>query len=136
MANKVLQEFLVNEDGAAVYLAHITGADGANVNRATFNTGSPAGTIHRYVTNKKTRAKTADGTTLVINDVVFDSLQGSGSVQWPYVTGYNFRDVIPPSAFPDGGVTYEVQYKFTPAANGYAFWSKPVDAPSVKNAAS
>lgn len=124
MGSEALAEFVVNEDGSAVFLARIYGADG------TF-TQAQFGTITRYV--KDIRTGTVVSATLTVASVVYDTLQ-TNAVQWPHSTGYNFRDVIPASAFADAR-PYRVQYKFA-ATGAEVFWSKPVIANAIKNAAS
>lgn len=123
MGSEVLQEFVVNEDGSAVFLARIYGADG------TF-TQAQFGTITRYVKDTRTDAVVSASVTVATS--VYDTLQ-TNAVTWPYSTGYNFRDVIPASVFADPR-RYIVQYKFAPTG-AEAFWTKPVGATAVRNAA-
>lgn len=123
-SSEAIQEFVANEDGAAVFLARIYGVDG------TF-TQSLFGSITRYV--KDTRTGQVVSASVTVATSVYDTLQ-TNSIQWPFSTGYNFRDVIPASALADGR-RYIVQYKFTPSA-GEVFWTKPVGVSAIKNAAS
>lgn len=125
MGSEALQQFRVNEDGAAVFLARIYGDDGTFA-QAQF------GTITRYIKDRRTKQVVASDE-LVTSAVVYDALQ-TNAITWPYSTGYNFRDVIPASKFSEPR-DYELQYKFTPTG-AEVFWSEPVVVNVLKNAAS
>lgn len=71
--------------------------------------------IARKVRNAVTQVETLSDTVVVATSV-YNTLQS-----WDVdETGYNFLDVIPGTAFPDGDSQYEVEYVFTttPAADG------------------
>jgi hypothetical protein len=59
--------------------------------------------------------------TLVVNDVIYDTLQ-TWSVWTTYVdsTGGNFRGIMARSLFADGNKTYRVEFTIT-LASGYQF---------------
>lgn len=105
----------VFEDGAASFMARVTGPDGDNIVQAditsiTFKVYDAGGT------------EAATGT-LTMATVVFDTLQTDA--RWnPDIdtTGYNFRDDRVAGTFTAGG-RYTVEYKFTPTSGAdYVFW--------------
>ena len=51
-------------------------------------------------------------TTLTVADVILSALS-TGNIWTVDSTGFNFIDTIPTTAFPTGGATYRVEYKFT-----------------------
>lgn len=59
-----------------------------------------------------------------IASTIFDTYQ-TGNAWTIDSTGYNFRDTIPPAAFPDNNTRYQVEYKFTPTS-GSAWVATPL----------
>ena len=68
---------------------------------------------------------TYDGTDLTVADVILDAPVGSADdIRWTEPDPYNVRLDLHGSHFPDGGVTYQVELKVTPAAGdpNYQLW--------------
>ena len=113
MSQKVNDSFIVNAGGSWVYLAYITGADGAALVQAAIDTTS------RGITNTKTGVVTTDPITVstVINDTPFtDAL-------WDQTR--NMTDVVEASKI-STRVLYTLQYTFTPNV-GEVFKSREID---------
>lgn len=100
--------YYVFEDCGALALARILGWTGDLVTQASLDSIS-----YQVVDCDLRDTVTASGA-LLPADVVFDIAQNDGS--WPYDAGYNFRFLIPASAFPTGGHRYAVEFTFTPVA--------------------
>ena len=65
-----------------------------------------------FLVSGPTKTEIGSETTLVIADVIFDTLQTDG--RWTKdATGYNFRDRIAGTNFASGDVTNRVEYQFT-----------------------
>ncbi len=62
----------------------------------------------------------AGPTTLTIANVILNALS-TGDIWTADSVGFNFIDTIPPASFPEGGVEYQVEYKFT-LTTGEVFW--------------
>ena len=121
MATGITQGTVI-EDSVAVFLVRIAGVDGVNLTQASLTAVS-------YAVFDPDGQEILSGD-LVIADVIFDTLQ-TGDPRWERccpsdVEGFNFRHVMPATAFPTGGATNRVEYKFTDT-NGYVY-HKPFDA--------
>jgi hypothetical protein len=74
------------------------------------------GSITYKVFRQDSNANTETGTgTLVIADVIFDTAQTDSG--WPYDAGFNFKTLLPASAFPTGGRTYRIEIIITPSGS-------------------
>lgn len=100
------------EGSVIVCLARVIGLDGEAV------TIVDVATIQRTVwdqgTSKTDTPSTADwDESVFVAATIYDSLQ-TGDDSWDVdSTGYNFRDVVPGSSFPDGGHRYVIKYVIT-----------------------
>ncbi len=102
------------EDGDVIEMARFT-VDGVNAVKADLT--DP---ITRKVFNKSTGDTLISSTELLVDNVVFDTLQTDA--RWDRDnTGYNFRDRVAGSNFATGGDTYRVEYKFL-GASSEQFW--------------
>lgn len=98
---------VVDSAGDAITQAGLT-----SVERRVWNVAIP-GTIVWPV------APTA--ATLTIADVVFDTLQTDNGWSVDEI-GWNFRDIVPASICSGAGITYRIEYKFTPSS-GEVLWA-------------
>lgn len=114
MAQKINDTFVVNAGGHVVYLAHIKGADGADITIATISS------ISRVITD--TVGKTVTTDTPVVADTVFDTLQTNLNL-WDQQ--YNFLDEMVFTKVPLRR-RYTLQYTFT-ASGGEVFKTREVD---------
>lgn len=69
--------------------------------------------------------------TLTISSVIFNSLQTNDSRWTIDATGYNFRYVTLAAHLPNGGRTYRLEFKFTPADGVYAPFHAVVEVPVI-----
>lgn len=66
-------------------------------------------------------------TTLALSDVVLDTVVTDRALWKGDSVGYNFKDRIPNTAFPNGGHIYSVEYRMTPTAgSAYAWTAEPL----------
>jgi hypothetical protein len=65
-------------------------------------------------------------TTLVLADVVLDTVVTSTALWEGDSVGYNFKDHVPKTAFPTGGHIYRIEYAFIPTAGSTYGWSEAV----------
>ena len=99
------------EDAAIVCLARVVGLDGAAL------TIVAVGTIQRTVWDRgESKIATPDtpgsDENVFKGSAIFDSLQTSDA--WDVDDdGYNFRDVVPGTAFPESGRRYQIEYVIT-----------------------
>lgn len=114
MRGSVIKVGPVFEDGGASVLARVYGPDGAAITQAAIST------ITCRVTAKSSGASVATPT-VTVADSVFDTLQDDALWEDVDDVGYNFKHDLPATAFPTGGETYIVEYKFTPVS-GAVFW--------------
>jgi hypothetical protein len=105
------------KNGSAVLMARIVDSSGANVQQA----GIAAIEYSIYEIDpcrpdSLVAVTGHDGVSLVVADVIYNSLQTGGL--WSVdAVGYNFRheiDVSTSAAFPKAGVHYQVRYELTP----------------------
>lgn len=100
------------EDSGCYLMARVTGNSGSVITQASIST------ISYGVWDMSTSPPTvvvAAGTSLVVSAVVFDTLQTDA--RWTRdSTGYCFAVAMPAASFPDGGRTYRVEVKMTPAS--------------------
>jgi len=96
------------EDCGAAVMARLLGWDGSLVTQATVSS-----IAYQVFDLDAALLQTAAGA-LVVADTVYDTEQTGGG--WPYSDGFNFRAVLPASAFPTGGHQYQVEVVFTPVA--------------------
>jgi len=96
------------EDSGCCVLGRIVGYDGALIKQIDITSINC-----RVFDADANRALTADLDPAVA-DTVYNAAQNDAS--WPYDDGYNFRHLLPATAFPTGGHKYRVEYLFDPAA--------------------
>lgn len=102
----------VFEDGVAICMARVVGADGSNITQASVDT------IKLYV-HDADDAEVIGETAVTVASAVFDTLQTDA--RWTYDDqGYNFRYTVPATAFPTAGTHY-VEFKITDTS-GNVFW--------------
>lgn len=111
----------VFEDTGAVIMARVYGNAGTAITQASLS--SIVCKVYD-LTNGDTLIATR---TLVIASVVFDTLQTSDPRWTEDDTGYNFLDVVEATNFPEGGRTYRLEYKFTPASGQVFAFKARVD---------
>lgn len=94
-------------------MQRVVGADAAVITQASVSAVS-------YTVYTGTTVVVAS-TALTIATVIFDTLQTDA--KWTVdATGYNFLQILPRTAIPDGGTVYTVQHKFTAVTTGYIFY--------------
>jgi len=117
MTAQAIQGF-VWEDGAAVALARVYGADGALITQATVSSIT-------YATFDMSNGAAAGPTgTPVVASTIFDTIQGANlsDVRWTADNiGFNFRYVLPAATFPVGQHRYRIEFKLT-MASGDILW--------------
>jgi len=96
------------EDSGCCVLGRLTGFDGELIKQADLTSISC-----KIFDADANRLETADLTPAVA-DTVYDAAQTSAA--WPYDDGYNFRHLLPATAFPTGGHKYRVEYLVDPAS--------------------
>ena len=100
------------EDAAIVCLARVAGLDGAAL--AIADVATIQRTIWDRGTSKIDTPDTAESDESVHKgSAIFDSLQTDDAWGEVDTTGYNFRDVVPGTAFPGGGRRYQIKYVIT-----------------------
>lgn len=113
------------EDTGLVCMARLV--TDANVNVVQADISSIAYSVFDLVTRT---ADVISGTSLTVSAVIFDTLQTDA--RWSTdSTGYNFRWTVPATAFPTGGRSYRVEFKFTPASGQVFFVSYEVDVSEI-----
>ena len=112
------------EDGSAVLMARLVGIDtsGSTITgegRLATQMDIAEARLFVYALGlTPTQTLTSN---LAISTVVFDSLQTLG---WPVdSTGYNFRTIIAPEAFPSGCIEYRAEVRFT-TTGGAVSWGR------------
>ena len=114
MASATVTKATVFEDGGAQCMARIVGNDAANITQASIS--SIAMSVFDAVAGGSAISTRAP----VVASTVFDTLQTDA--RWSTdSTGYNFLDTVLASELPTGGMTYRVEYKFTPASGQVFF---------------
>lgn len=107
---------VVWEDSIAYVLARIVGGSGLPILQA--DVSAIACTVYDDHAADPTAAIVS--LTVAVVSAVYDTLQ-TGDVRWTEdATGFNFLHKLPAAAFPTGGHTYRVEYRFT-MANGDSF---------------
>lgn len=98
-------------------MARMIGVDGSNITQISIST------INCKVFDLREGGAAIAEPAIVVNDVVFNTLQGVGGTGiWTKdVTGYNFRHDMPSTSFPNGDTHYRVEYEFVPTT-GQRFW--------------
>ena len=71
------------------------------------------GTITYKVFDVATKVETGSDSLTVAN-VIFDTAQTNSG--WPYDDGFNFKFLLPASAFPNGNRKYRVEFIVTPTS--------------------
>jgi len=104
--------------GAVTCFGRVYGNAGTAITQASLS--SITYKVNRIAADHdRTETETADGT-VTISSSVFDSLQTSDPRWTKDSTGYNFRVVIPASAFLVGDLRHRIDFLFTPVS-GEAF---------------
>ena len=105
MAAADIPQVTIFEDSGVSLMARIQGEDAANITEADVSA------VSRDVYARETLI--GESTALVVAGVVFDTLQTDA--RWTFdSTGYNFKDDIDETVFPNGDTVYRVEYLFTP----------------------
>ncbi len=116
------------EDCGATNLGRLVGVDGTYITQAT------VASIQREIfdVDGDTPDVAVDSSSLVVADVVFDTLQTDA--RWSEdVVGYNFRDVVAGSILATGEHHYQVEYLFTPASGEAYMLMYVLDAKPVRS---
>lgn len=106
------------EDGSAYVMARVMKKDDSQ--NLVAAVAADISTISRRVFTAADGAVVLGPTTLTVSSVMLASLS-TGSIWTADSTGFNFLDVVPPTAFPDGDTEYQIEYKFT-MTGGEVFW--------------
>lgn len=107
-----------NEDGTAYVMARVMRKnDSQNLVAAV---PADVSSVIRRVFTTVDDSVVLGPTTLTVADVFLSSLS-TGSIWTADTTGFNFIDVVPPAAFPDGDTEYRIEYKIT-LTGGEVFW--------------
>ena len=112
MSNRVNQSFIVNAGGSSIYLALITGNDGAAVQQADISS------ISRVITDTRP-PNTVTTDAITVATVIFDTEQTDTNL---WTETFNMKDVIGADKFPKRN-DYTLQYTFTPTS-GEVFKSR------------
>ena len=113
----------IYEDTAITCMARIMGDDAVRIEQADVTSI----TLKTFLNYGTTATST---TSLVVADVVFDTLQTDA--RWTKdSTGYNFRYQIPSSVFDTGDSTYRCEFKFDMASSPDLFVIFSVDTVEV-----
>ncbi|QNN23513.1 hypothetical protein HED60_14930 [Planctomycetales bacterium ZRK34] len=110
MPNAEIPKATIFEDSGAICMARVLGNAGTAITQASLNS------IECSVFNQADTSTAVTEPSITIADVVFDTLQTSDPRWTEDDTGYNFLIAVPATAFPAGGATYHVEFKFTPAS--------------------
>ena len=101
------------EDAASTFLARVVGEDAALLLIANVTS------ISYKVYDTTDGSESATGS-LTVSSVIFDTLQTDA--RWTVdTTGYNFKFLMPASAFPAGDRLYRVEFLFTVTGSIPAF---------------
>ena len=122
-------DFKVMEDGSAYALARVKKKDSSH-NMVIVST-SDFSTISRSVYDSTTVV--IGPTTLTVADTILNALS-TGTIWTIDSTGFNFIDLVPSTAFPTGGTTYRLEYKFT--LTGGEIFHLPINATAISVSAS
>lgn len=115
MATTDLTQAIIWEDGDACCMARVQ-LDGSDVLKSELSSV----TRKIFDLDGSTPTAAASESSLVVATTVFDTLQTDG--RWTQdTTGYNFRDTIAGSNFPEADRSYRVEYKFVGANGEVAF---------------
>lgn len=101
----LVSSWVVFEDATAVFVSRMQAADGDPAVQADVSSISYA------VYDRKLGTEVISGT-LTVSSVVYDTLQ-TGSIWTRDDVGYNFKYALPTTAFPTGGRSYRVEFKWT-----------------------
>ena len=107
----------VTEDGDAYALARLTKKDSSH--NMVIATSSDISTIVRTVTIEGTTVIGPTSLTPSSSNVL--ASYSTGDIWDVDTTGFNFIDLLPSTAFPNGGVTYRLEYKFTTTGGNVYF---------------
>lgn len=110
----------IYEDSSVVLMARILHTDRNPIQQADF------GSITIKAYDLADTSTTTYAATLVVADVIFDTLQTDA--RWTKdSTGYNFRTIAPPTAFPNGDSTYSVEVKITDSVSAVGFFTYTIN---------
>lgn len=115
--------FRIQEDTDAFLMARVTGSDGTALQQADISTI----TYSTFDLNDPSTA-VADGVSLTVASVVFDTLQTSDARWTADTTGYNLGWTAPASLFPTGNRMVRIQAKITETGGAviYCRWTATV----------
>ena len=115
--------FRVQEDTDVFLMSRVTGSDGAALQQADVSTI----TYSTFDLNDPSTA-VADGVSLTVANVIYDTLQTSDDRWEADATGYNFAWSAPASLFPTGNRMVRVQVKITETGGAviYLRWTATV----------
>jgi len=105
---------VIVEDGGCLVLARLVDWDGQAL------TPDQTETVEVQVFQLEAESTPTYAEELTVEEVVLES-PASGHPAWPANPGYNFRHLVPATAFPTGDHYYRLEYQFTPAV-GPRFW--------------
>ncbi len=107
-----------NEDGTAYVMARIMRKnDSQNLVAAV---PADISSVTRKVYKTSDESVVLGPTALTVSTVFLSALS-TGTIWTADTTGFNFLDVVPPTAFPDGDTEYQIEYKIT-LTGGEVFW--------------
>src|SRR6266542_2989723 len=113
MASALITQARIIENSGVVLMARVVKDSGAAIQQADIS--GLTCKVYNYEDGSLIASPT-----LTVAGNIFDSLQKPAS--WTVdSTGYNFSASLAGSNFPEGGVTYRVEVKFSPAS-GNAFY--------------
>ena len=96
------------EDSGCLVLGRIVGYDGSLIQQLDITS------ISCQVRDADNNRALTATLTPIVADVVYNAAQNDDS--WPYDDGYNFRHLLPATAFPTGGHKYRIEYLLDPAS--------------------
>lgn len=107
-----------NEDGTAYVMARVMRKNSSQ--NLVAAVAADVSSVTRRVFLVSDESVVLGPTTLVVADTFLASLS-TGSIWTADTTGFNFIDVVPPTAFPAGETEYRIEYKIT-LTGGEVFW--------------
>lgn len=117
--NEVDQAMTIVAENSLTVLDHVLDKNGSRITQSSLSS------LSVKVFNARTKEQTYSST-LTISSVVFNSLQTSDAAWTKDDVGYNFKHIVPGSAFPDGSAEYRVEYKFTSSGGDVWITDPPI----------